>query len=75
MHSAEYNALSQETQAKHAHAVAISSQRKLLTYETLHDEVLRFLVKENLPLYKVESPHLTRLIMSKFFYINFMHKS
>lgn len=43
----------------------ISSKRKFLSYESIRDEVLRFLLKENLPLHKIESNHLKRLILSK----------
>lgn len=47
------------------HSVSARTAKKLTKSELLY-EVLRFIIKENIPVVKVESPHLKRLLGGNF---------
>lgn len=44
--------------------------RKPFLKTDLLDEVLRFIIKENIPVAKIESPHLKRLLEGRFLKIS-----
>lgn len=75
MHKDVYISLTEEFEAKQTVAEKLQIQRHVLSYNELRDEVLQFLIKENLPLHKLESPHLKRLISRKLFGFRSSHFS
>lgn len=61
MHEVEYNEIKDASRLLKTCSTSAKSNQKLSKAELL-DLLIRFIIKDNIPVSKVESPHLKRLI-------------